>query len=214
MKVYLGQTRSGALIRKLNSLGFGEMTQPKEVPPRRRPFALDNYAFACFKNDVPWRADIFMEACDECYRARDIPDFVVVPDMVARGLESLQFSVSWLKFLNGFAPKYLAVQDGMVISDVTPHLKDFDGLFVGGSSEWKMESGFWWVSLAHALGKPCHIGRISGRKRTRLVKSWGADSIDSCVPLWSEDNLNAVLYGLQDPVDRFVPVNPEFLVRA
>lgn len=71
-----------------------------------------------------------------------------------------------------------------------------------------------WVTLAHALGKPCHVGRISGRARVCLVKSWGADSIDSCVPLWSEENLQAVINGLNDPPVEFDLVPAEFFLRS
>lgn len=74
-----------------------------------------------------------------------------------------------------------------------------------GRLPWKLASGWWWTRLAHAMGKPCHIGRISGRERVRLVKSWGADSIDSCVPLWSADNRLQVLRGLADPPMDFDP---------
>ncbi len=213
MKVYLGQTRAGELIKKLNGMGFMEMTQPKELPSRRFPFALDNYAYACFKNNRPWSAEDFKRGVEKCWVRKEIPDFVVCPDIVMGGVASLEFSLSWAPYLNGFAPRYLAVQDGMCFEDVTPHLKDFDGLFVGGSVPWKMDSGFWWTALAHAVGKPCHVGRISGREKVRLVKSWGTDSIDSCVPLWSDDNLRAVVSGLEDPPVEFDPPPAEWFVR-
>jgi len=205
MKVYVGQTRSSNLIQELISYGWGEMTQPREFPPRRKPFALDNYAFACFKNNKPWDADSFKRAVYACYERQILPDFVVVPDRVAKGIESLEFSLSWVPWLRGFAPLYLAVQDGMLLEHVSPVMGQFDGLFVGGTTPWKMASGFWWVSLAHSRRMPCHVGRISGRTRTRLVKSWKADSIDSCVPLWSEENRVAVLKGLADPPVQFQP---------
>ncbi len=193
-------TRSNQLVPKqLNELGWGEMTQPREVPPRRKPFALDNYAFACWKNNKPWDAEAFKRGVEQCQKRKIVPEFVVVPDIVAGGMKSLEFSLSWTEYLRGFAPLYLAVQDGMCLDQITPHLRLFDGVFVGGTKEWKMASGFWWVSIAHAHGLPCHVGRISGREKVRLVKSWGADSIDSCVPLWSQDNLMAVVKGLSDP---------------
>lgn len=203
--MYLGKTNSKELVARLNSWGWREMTQPREVPPRRQPFALDNYAFACWKNNKPWDAEGFKRGVAECERRKLVPDFVVVPDIVTGGWSSLAFSLSWVEYLRGFAPLYLAVQDGMTLDGIAPHLERFDGVwvFVGGSLMWKLASGFWWVSLAHAYGKPCHVGRISGRERTRLVKSWGADSIDSCVPLWSEENLQAVVKGLTDPPVEF-----------
>lgn len=138
------------------------------------------------------------------------PDFVVAPDIVAGGWTSLERSLAWLPFLRelGLRP-YLAVQDGMTLDGVSPHVASFDGLFVGGTGGWKLASGWWWVKLAHACGKPCHIGRISGRDRVRLVKSWGADSIDSCVPLWSKENRAAVLAGLADPPPPYDPPDPD-----
>lgn len=207
--MYLGKTNSKELIKRLNGLGWREMTQPREVPPRRTPFALDNYAFTCWKNNLPWDAEGFKRGLSKCWERKLVPDFVVVPDIVAGGSSSLEFSLSWVSYLKGFAPMYLAVQDGMALDEVTPHLGLFDGIFVGGTVPWKMASGFWWTSLAHAVGKPCHIGRISGRERTRLVKSWGSDSIDSCVPLWSTDNLEAVIKGLEDPPVEFHVEDPE-----
>lgn len=199
MKMYAGQARGQELIKQLNGFGWGEMTQPRELPPRRKPFVLDNYAFALWKNNRPWDADGFRRGVDLCVKRKLKPEFVVVPDIVAGGLKSLEFSLAWVDELRGFAPLYLAVQDGMCLDEVTPHTHLFDGLFVGGTKEWKMASGFWWVSIAHTAGIPCHVGRISGREKTRLVKSWGADSIDSCVPLWSQENLMAVVKGLEDP---------------
>jgi hypothetical protein len=68
-----------------------------------------------------------------------------------------------------------------------------------------MTAGYWWTQVAHTGGKPCHIGRISGREHVRLAKTWGADSFDSCVPLWSVDNRQAVLKALADPPVEFDP---------
>ncbi len=212
MKMYVGQARGKELIDILKALGWGEMTQPKEVPPRRRPFALDNYAYSCFKNNKPWSAEDFKRGIGECEKRKLVPDFVVAPDIVAGGWKSLEFSLSWVEQLRGFAPIYLAVQDGMTVDGVSPHLHLFDGIFVGGQVPWKLASGYWWTALAHGRGMPCHVGRISGRTNVQLVKSWGADSIDSCVPLWSADNRNAVVQGLADlPVDFDPPYLEQFL---
>lgn len=213
MKVYVGQARGKELIDVLKALGWGEMTQPKELPARRRPFALDNYAYASYAANKPWSEPAFIAALEYCVNRKTFPDFVVAPDIVMGGWKSLEFSLAWMERLNDFpAPVYLAVQDGMTIDGIVRHLHAFDGLFVGGSAAWKIMSGFWWVSLAHAVGKPCHVGRISGRERVRLVKSWGADSIDSCVPLWSKDNREAVVKGLADPPIEFeIPDPAQFM---
>lgn len=74
----------------------------------------------------------------------------------------------------------------------------FSGIFVGGSLPWKLETGAQWVREAHARHLPCHIGRVGTAKRVRWAKASGADSIDSCLPLWSEENLIAFLRALGD----------------
>lgn len=210
MKVYVGQTRARELIAELNGLGWGEMTQPKEVPARRRPWALDNAAFIAWKAHRPWDADAFCRAVETAAGGKVKPDFVVCPDIVEGGWRSLGHSLRWLPWIRQHLKGvYLAVQDGMTLDGVAPHLHGFDGVFVGGSLAWKLASGWWWTKLAHAMGKPCHIGRISGRERVRLVNSWGADSIDSCVPLWSADNRLQVLRGLADPPMDLDPPEPE-----
>lgn len=212
--MYVGHTNSRALCAQLNELGWGEMDQPRELPPRRFPFALDNYAFASWKNNKPWDAESFKRGVELCYRKKFKPDFVVVPDIVAGGQQSLEQSITWVPWLRGFAPLYLAVQDGMCLDLISSYLHLFDGLFVGGTKDWKLASGFWWVSLAHGAQKPCHVGRISGRRDVRLVKSWGTDSIDSCVPLWSQENLQAVVKGLADPPIDFDPGHVEHFLTA
>lgn len=201
MLVYVGQTRSRLLIEELRTYGWGEMTTGNEVPPRREPWAMDNGAFGAWKAKKPWNEARFVRAVEFCVERRLRPDFVVVPDKVAGGVESLEISLSWVPRLRGFAPMYLAVQDGMQLTDVSPVLRHFDGLFVGGGLEWKTATSWWWVALAHGAGRPCHVGRVSGRRRVRWARSIGADSIDSCVPLWSKENRFAVLKGLADPLD-------------
>src|SRR5215471_11291594 len=127
MKVYIGQTRSRSLIKRLNHLGFGEMTSRGELFPRRKPWAYDNGAFRDWQARRPFHAGIFR---DDMHRIADsgiLPDFIVCPDIVAGGLESLSFSLAWLDEIREIAPVYLAVQDGMVPADVVDYMDDFAG---------------------------------------------------------------------------------------
>jgi hypothetical protein len=75
------------------------------------------------------------------------------------------------------------VQDGMTEADVAPHLSQYQGLFVGGSLAWKLETSASWVRFAHANGLRCHIGRVGPAARVRWARQINADSIDSCLPL-------------------------------
>lgn len=191
---YVGQTRSRKLVARLAALGIGEMTQPKEYPPRRRPWVLDNAAFKAWKAGETFAEEPFRVALEAA--RKDPPVFIVVPDAVAAGLDSLALSLSWVAECEAISPAYLAVQDGMDVQTVENVIHHFGGLFVGGTLGWKIKTGEAWVKLAHKHGKPCHIGRVGTPKRVRWARRIGADSIDSCLPLWSEDQLRRFLYAL------------------
>lgn len=199
MLVYVGQTRSRKLIARLEALGFGECTQPREFPPRRHPWFLDNAAFSDWRSGRPFNGEGFVLALRSAIEHSTLPDFVVCPDRVATGLESLAFSLEWLDtcvFAQGVR-WYLAVQDGMTGHDVDAVADRFAGIFVGGSLEWKIATGGEWVRFAHEHRMPCHIGRVGTAPRVRWAQRIGADSIDSCLPLWSDENLQRFVDALQ-----------------
>jgi len=206
--VYIGQTRSRSLIKRLTEFGFGEMCVRGEFPPKRMPYAFDNGAYKDWRTGTVFAAREFMQEVEKIQSSGTRPDFVVVPDIVAGGLESLKFSSCWVGRLIGTGPLYLAVQDGMnsdnVVAAVQTH--PYAGLFVGGTLKWKVRTGKVWVDLAHSMGLLCHIGRVGTRDRTRWARRIGADSIDSALPLWSEENLQRFLSGLKDdPHPRMFP---------
>jgi hypothetical protein len=197
MQVYVGQTRSRDWIKRLGRLGFGEMlAPPAKSPPRRLPVAVDNGAYTAFTAGVPWDGAWLLDELDYFDAAGFQPDFVVCPDIVQGGAESLRFSLEWAPRLSPRWPLYLAVQDGMSEADVAPHVGGFAGLFVGGSIPWKVRTGAAWVRLAHSLGKRCHVGRVGTEDRVVWAREIGADSIDSCLPLFAEGNLQRFLRGL------------------
>ena len=197
MRVYIGQTRSRSLIKRLNDFGFGEMTVREEFPPKRTPYAFDNGAYKDWTAGRSFDGEAFMEKIAQVREAEHRPDFVVVPDIVAGGFLSLSFSEQWIASLVGIAPLYLAVQDGMTEAEVVRACElPYAGIFVGGSLKWKLATGERWVAFAHERRMPCHIGRVGTFHRTRWAKRIGADSIDSALPLWSEENLQRFLAGL------------------
>lgn len=135
VNVYIGQTRAAGWIRLLESYGFGEMCVREEVPPRRQPWAFDNGAFKDFSAGKPFNLKKYEAALDYVWlHAKTNPDFVVAPDIVAGGLESLRFSDSWKQRLGAMgAPVYLVVQNGMTEADVATALDGYAGVFVGGT---------------------------------------------------------------------------------
>lgn len=191
MRVFVGQTRSRSLLKELTSYGFGEITQRHELPPRRLPWAFDNGAFGDWRAGRPFDADQYRAALVKAQTISARPYFVAVPDRVAGGIDSLALSLEWRDECAIAGPPYLVVQDGMCTDDVAPVINRFDGLFVGGTLDWKIGTGPRWVRLAHRFGKLCHVGRVGTVRRVAWAKRIGVDSIDSCLPLWSRKKLEA-----------------------
>jgi hypothetical protein len=197
LRVYVGQARGRKLIRELWSLGIGECTARGELPPARHPWFYDNGAFGDWKRKQPFQAEAFLRDIDAIYRSIDRPDFIVLPDIVAGGVASLECSSRWVPRLRGLAPLYLAVQDGMTPKDVAPLFPDVAGLFVGGTVRWKVATGGTWVRLAHANDRRGHVGRCGSAKRIRWARGIDADSVDSSLPLWAKRNLSRFTRALE-----------------
>jgi hypothetical protein len=193
---YVGQTRSRVLIAQLAHLGIGECVVRGELPARRSQFFHDCGAYRDWRagrafDAVRWQRDMRWMS----YRGI-VPDFVVVPDVVAGGLASLAWSAFWRDVVPEEFPAYLAVQDGMSTEDVIPCLPHYQGVFVGGSLPWKLATGAAWIEFAHRQGLRCHIGRVGTAARVRWAYHAGADSIDSCLPLRHAEHLAEFLAAL------------------
>lgn len=207
MKAYLGKTRSRALVARLEQLGgLGECVVRGDLAPLRTSsgWFYDNGAFGDFTQHRPFDGLRFTRdqrairnggIKDRVFPA---PDFIVLPDQVAGGVESLRVSRAWKHdpLVTYAAPLYLAVQDGMSEADVAAELEGVAGLFVGGSLPWKLETGAAWVAFAHARGLQCHVGRVGTPDRVAWARAIGCDSIDSCLPLWTTGKLDAFVAAL------------------
>jgi hypothetical protein len=139
-------------------------------------YAIDNGAWTAHTQQRPWDEGKFMRLiASHGERA----DFVILPDVVAGGLESLRFSESWIPRLEGIGRRrLLAVQDGMAPWDVEPLLGESLGLFVGGSTDWKWRSLPHWGFLARRAGVYMHVGRVNTTRRILECIRVGADSFD------------------------------------
>jgi hypothetical protein len=192
---YVGDTRSRKLLAKLERHGIGQIIIRGKLRGRRLArWAYDNGAF------VDWKANREFDGAQflldvATFNEEPRPDFLVLPDRVGGGLSSLALSCSWLERLSRVGiPRYLAVQDGQTPKDLPWGL--FDGVFIGGTLEWKVRTAAEWVRAAHDHRIPCHYGRCGTARRIAHAKSIGADSLDSSLPLWSTGNLNKFLTAL------------------
>jgi hypothetical protein len=215
MRAYVGQTRSRELLSYLEAEGIGECTVRGELPPRRLPYFYDNGAYRDYVewekirgnrggpapfDYLRWSRDLRWLRDHHLYEQYPLPDFMVVPDVVGDAASSLDFSRRYLSEVPCIIPVYLAVQDGAeeMLSTVKADMATYDGLFVGGSDEWKERTSGRWVQLAHVYGMRCHIGRVGTPTKVRWARSLGADSIDSSFPLFSSDHMQAFVDALTE----------------
>lgn len=136
-------------------------------------YAVDNGAWGCFQRGRPFDAGAFG---DLARQYGEKADWIALPDIVAGGLDSLAFSVGWLPRLRG--PVLLPVQDGMVPADVRPYIGGRVGLFLGGSTPWKLATMRQWGALAREAGVYYHVARVNTARRIRLCQDAGAHSFD------------------------------------
>ena len=147
-------------------------------------YALDNGAWSAFKSCKPWDERAFARLVE---RLGGKADFVIAPDIVGGGIASLHLSEAWLPRLPGL--RLLAVQDGMAPADVQALLGEDVGLFLGGTTPWKIETMALWGDLASATGCWYHVARVNSSYRLWLAQTAGATSFDGSGPALFDDRV-------------------------
>jgi hypothetical protein len=194
MLVLLGETRSRKNIKVLRERSWGRIFLYRAPTPYEgEPWAFDNGAFGAWKQQQPFPTTQFVKRLAAAQALPSRPQFGVLPDIVAGGCTSLQFSADWLTRLQHVAwPWYLAVQDGMTLDDVAPLCGRVAGLFLGGTDTFKA-TALAWRSLSYAYGIKFHYARASTPKKLQLAFESYADSCDSAFPLWTQARMDLFL---------------------
>lgn len=139
-------------------------------------YALDNGAWSAFQQGEAFDELAFGRAVD---LLGERADWIVLPDIVAGGMASLEFSLRWLERLQGIPTKLLlAVQNGMRPDDVRDLLSPAIGIFIGGDTEWKLGTLNTWGLLARRRNCHLHVGRVNSARRITLCAAAGVNSID------------------------------------
>lgn len=184
MICYASRTATGRNIAALKGAGWGWIVGPLD---ERGPslhgmrHALDNGEWPAFSQGTPWNEAAFLRALDQF---GPTADFIVVPDVVANREASIARTALWLPRLLArpdlAATRFLvAVQDGMTEGDLAPFLKDRRvGLFIGGSTEWKVANIIPWGRWGKSRGLYVHVGRVNTARRIAICAAGGVDSID------------------------------------
>lgn len=138
--------------------------------------AADNGAWADFQAGREFDEDAFEKFLDWLPVT---PDWIVLPDIVAGGMRSLALSVRYLNRCAALAPLcLLAVQDGIEPSDVASLVGPGLGVFLGGSTDWKLAHMVEWGLFCAERKIHYHVARVNSFKRMSLAIAAGACSID------------------------------------
>jgi hypothetical protein len=172
---YASRTGTKRNLAGLRAAGWRLMVSAKGVLRNEGfPYSLDNGAWWSFVNKADFDEAAFLRAHE---LLGEHADFVVLPDIVAGGLASLEFSLRWRERL-GPGKWMLAVQDGMSADDVGGLVGPGMGVFVGGTTEWKEATMALRGQVARSAGASMHVGRVNSARRIALCVAAGADSFD------------------------------------
>lgn len=140
-------------------------------------FALDNGAWSAHQQKQTFDGDLFRRCM---MLLGPEADWIVLPDIVGGGRDSLRLSLSWCDEVIAANPAVLLpVQDGMTLGEVESALRSTGaGVFLGGSTQWKLATMIEWGCLARNLGCHYHVARVNSQRRIRQAALAGADSFD------------------------------------
>lgn len=174
---YASNTRTRSNLLELKRYNWRIMIAPTSGKPAAGfRYAIDNGAWRAYTTKTDFDGGAFERTVD---RFGMDADFVVLPDIVMGGNKSLAFSLSWISKLAGLR-LLLPVQDGMTPAKVKAALSEFPsiGIFIGGSTYYKLETMRYWGDVCRLMGRWCHCGRVNSRRRIRLCHEAGLTSFD------------------------------------
>ena len=160
---------------KAGLLDFIDTPRQGNVPVPGVAWCADNGCFneATYGGDDAWFAWLQRRAVDVASCR-----FATAPDVVGDAEASLARSRPWLPRIRALGyPAALVAQDGLERLEVP--WDEFDVLFIGGTTEWKLGAGARsLVREAKARGMWVHMGRVNSGKRWRYAEAIGCDSVD------------------------------------
>lgn len=174
---YASRTGTATTIAAMRAAGWRMLVSATGVlRTEGLPYALDNGAWTAYQQGRPFDERLFSVALRKLGRDAD---WTVVPDIVAGGMPSLELSLRWMRHvLDECGRGLLAVQDGIEVDDVRHLIGPRVGVFVGGSTPWKLATMARWAQLARERGAWCHVGRVNSMRRIRLCAIADVDSFD------------------------------------
>jgi hypothetical protein len=176
------------------TIGFIDTPAQGNARPDGVDWVADNGAFSDNFDEVKWLRFLI----DNAHRA-DSCRFAVAPDVVGDAQATLARSAPWMPRIRALGyPVAFVGQDGQ--EDLPVPWDEFDALFIGGSTEWKLgRHARALVKEAKSRGKWVHMGRVNSRQRYRYAEHIGCDSVDGTYLTFGPDvNLPKLLSWLPD----------------
>ncbi len=136
----------------------------------------------CFSQPDSFNAEAYLGWLDARKEWRDRCLFATAPDRVGDAAGTLEQSAALLPAIRRLGYRAaLVAQDGL--EDLPVPWDDFDVLFVGGTTRWKLsEDAYRLAYEAEQRGKWTHMGRVNSWRRLKAAAVTGYDSsgFDSC----------------------------------
>lgn len=179
---YASRTGTRSTLAALRAAGWRLLVSAAgEHRTEGMPYALDNGAWSAHQTGKPFDETAFELALHALGRDAD---FVVMPDIVAGGEPSLELTFRWMqRVLNATRVGLIAVQDGHDVWQVDELLGPRVGVFVGGTTAWKLATTPRWAAVCRARGAWCHVGRVNTKRRIALCGAAGCTSFDGTSPV-------------------------------
>lgn len=137
-------------------------------------YAIDNGAWSSFVNNKQYDPRPFLNDVEK-YGVN--ADFIVIPDVVEDAVATLFAAEKWIPILNEYRCLIVA-QDGMKIQDLETFVADGVGVFIGGSTVYKLKNIKPIAQLCNQYNVLCHVGRVNSIKRINICINNGAHSFD------------------------------------
>lgn len=161
------------LLGLIDQPNQNKVTQVVAAHEAGAAWCADNGCFSDRWDEGKWWAFL----TDNAHRA-DSCLFAVAPDVVGDAAATLEKSAPWLPQIRALGyPVAFVAQDGLEVLPVP--WDDFDALFIGGSTEWKLGHHAREIAAeAKRRGKWVHMGRVNSERRFRYAAAIGCDSAD------------------------------------
>jgi len=147
----------------------------------KRGYAIDNGAYGYYLRNKNFDDKAFYKLLDNWATGCD---WVAIPDMVGNWEATKAMLDVWVpRLLEYKVPLLVVVQDGCEVdnySDVHILLDrvEIQGIFVGGTTDWKLSNIQGLSDVCKEYNKHIHVGRVNSGKRVRQCFYAGVDSVD------------------------------------